>query len=412
MKDVASDRPDHWKSSSVVRVKSVESRKAILPDPKRQKSRLGTTTTAPLKVVAAPSSSSSKALSFSFQPSWMQSAAPSSSSCRSSVDCSVIEDISEDVSDIYTHPPAVEDDWAQPPQETFTAPDNTGYGVNTPVAPGGVLSTPQRTPGMGVGFSQAGHVGGAGSSHLGSSGGSGRKYSSTKARPGTIKAKYQKVMRDADAGENRMLSIPPTHVAVAREYSVPYSGMGVDLQDPRSRARLVVDIEMLQVLPERSTAPFKGAKGVVLFTHRVVKPSAGLVSPVTTPIIHSTPAGIACVAEGEDVVPAAESVLGAIVEEGNRVTPPEGMLIVEPSMAKAIDVANDEAGSTATALMEGVQCIVYFKQSTCTGSGRGLRDGLTARIYDPEIVRGSGGSGVISTLCWEPVSGYTRINSL
>jgi hypothetical protein len=71
--------------------------------------------------------------------------------------------------------------------------------------------------------------------------------SGAKARPGSLKAKLQKIIRESDAAENRMINVP-----------VDRSSRAVDLQDPRYRAAGYVDAEVLQCLADR--APFKVAR--------------------------------------------------------------------------------------------------------------------------------------------------------
>jgi hypothetical protein len=66
----------------------------------------------------------------------------------------------------------------------------------------------------------------------------------SKARPGSLKAKLQKIQRDGDAAENRIANVP-----------VEKNSRAVDLQDPRQRAVRYVDAEVTAVLEDR--APFK-----------------------------------------------------------------------------------------------------------------------------------------------------------
>jgi hypothetical protein len=71
--------------------------------------------------------------------------------------------------------------------------------------------------------------------------------SGAKARPGSLKAKLQKIIRESDAAENRIINVP-----------VDRSSRAVDLQDPRHRAVCYVDAEVVQCLADR--APFKVAR--------------------------------------------------------------------------------------------------------------------------------------------------------
>ncbi len=207
------------------------------------------------------------------------------------------------------------------------------------------------------------------SSH--SSAAHGRVSGGAKAKPGSLKAKLQKVWRDTDANENRIINIPFD----------PHSNSGamksraLDLQDPRSRAVHYVDAQVDQILPDE--APFKVVLLSVLGTwhkHKPVEPSDG-VSVVSDPTAPTT--NIATEAEAAEVEAEMEVTMGSRVK-------------------------------------------AYFKADTCVGQGRGLVDEAVLRVYDPHLwsVRTSsagsasgnrtgGGSAaawdyvMISTNCWE-----------
>jgi len=201
----------------------------------------------------------------------------------------------------------------------------------------------------------------------------GRVSGGAKAKPGSLKAKLQKVWRDTDANENRIINIPFD----------PHSNSGtsksraLDLQDPRSRAVHYVDAQVDQILPDE--APFKVVLLSVLGTwhkHKAVEPSDG-VSVVSDPTALTT--SIATEAEaGKEVEVEAEVTMGSRVK-------------------------------------------AYFKADTCVGQGRGLVEDTVLRVYDPHLWsvhtssigcasgnRSGGGATawdyvMISTNCWELV---------
>jgi len=104
----------------------------------------------------------------------------------------------------------------------------------------------------------AGHDGSGSKLARGHSLHGGRAAGTSKARPGSLKAKLQKVWRDTDANENRIINIPVDPQSA--------KSRALDLQDPRSRAVHYVDAQIVEVLPDQ--APFKVALLCVLGTWR------------------------------------------------------------------------------------------------------------------------------------------------
>lgn len=84
---------------------------------------------------------------------------------------------------------------------------------------------------------------------------SGTSRSGAKPRPGSFKAKLQKISRDCDAAENRIANVP-----------IDRASRAVDLQDPRHRATCYVDLDVVEVLPNQ--APFASARMEVVGSWR------------------------------------------------------------------------------------------------------------------------------------------------
>ena len=196
----------------------------------------------------------------------------------------------------------------------------------------------------------------------------GRVSGGAKAKPGSLKAKLQKVWRDTDANENRIINIPLD----PQSNHATSKSRALDLQDPRSRAVHYVDAQVDQVLPDE--APFKVVLLSVLGTWHKHKP----------------------------------------------VEPSDGVSVVSDPTASTTNIATEaEAGVTMGSLVKG-----YFKADTCVGQSRGLIEDAVLRVYDPHLWsvhatstgsasgnrNSGGGSGstawdyvMINTNCWELV---------
>lgn len=193
-------------------------------------------------------------LKLSFKPSWMTTAASTSSSShaqpsqasqlrppigRSAASVLATEDIQEDTSSPVRA-------LTGPGSSTQRMPSSLGSPTAAPgrsltLHSGGGWTSPHGDFGDEFGGATAGgYTAGATAAHFTSSGG----RSSAKAKPGTLKAKLQKLFRDLDAAENRIINVP-----------VDSNSRAVDLQDPRHRAVSYVDAEVSQVLPDK--APFR-----------------------------------------------------------------------------------------------------------------------------------------------------------
>ncbi len=78
----------------------------------------------------------------------------------------------------------------------------------------------------------------------------------SKAKPGSLKARLQKILRDNDGQENRMINIPRSEVlhldSLLQQGGVQGGGVVVDLQDPRGRASSFFDIEVVSLRSQQS----------------------------------------------------------------------------------------------------------------------------------------------------------------
>lgn len=205
------------------------------------------------------------------------------------------------------------------------------------------------------------------STHSRASGGS-------KAKPGSLKAKLQKVWRDVDANENRIINIPLD----PQNNKSTIKSRALDLQDPRSRAVHYVDAQVDQILPDE--APFKVVLLSVLGTWHKHKPM-----------------------EAGDGV--------SVVSDPSA---PTSSLAVSAVGASTVTVAGDNSAEEGVPL--GALVKAYFKADTCVGPGRGLTEEAVLRVYDPHVwpTRTSMGSAdgrnsglwsyvMINTNCWELV---------
>jgi hypothetical protein len=204
-------------------------------------------------------------------------------------------------------------------------------------------------------------------------GGQNGKGLTAKAKPGSLRAKLQKLFRDTDALENRVINIPFVHDGGGTKLGSG-SGSGsssscsgssarvTDLQDPRSRALFYVDCEVADVLDD--AAPFRVVQLNVLHTWR--KSSASSSDSNTS-----------------------------------------------STEQKSTSISKEESLSLIAELEIGCAVIGYFKPDTCFGPARSLRTGLVLRVYDPQFVpcpqhfdktvKATTDLCMISTHCWEPV---------
>lgn len=263
-RDVADDRPAHWNTRRPAAPRTSRADNSNSSKSTVAKSSAGLVNKPKVVQIAKAKPLPTQAVvpaldsvKLSFKPSWMVSATSASSKPhqptsqihtlgRAAASELATEDIQEDV--------------ASPARSTTAAgaaavTGSTGQ-LNTFGSP---VAGPQRSltmhsgggwgsPSGDYGGLTAGHTGtsgactsgGASSAHFTSSG----SRSSAKAKPGTLKAKLQKLFRDLDAAENRIINVP-----------VDNKSRAVDLQDPRHRAVRYVDAEVTQVLSDKT--PFK-----------------------------------------------------------------------------------------------------------------------------------------------------------
>ena len=205
-----------------------------------------------------------------------------------------------------------------------------------------------------------------------------------KARPGSLKAKLQKLLRDADAAENRIVNIPADKQSRA-----------VDLQDPRHRAGCYVEAQLRGMQSDR--APFKVVLGEVV----------GMWSKDGAPLALTKHNGHALMG---DLCTAASAAAADREGEGGDTVSASG---------------NRQGGGE---LQLGAELLIYLKPETCVGADRSLCEGVRLRVYDPVFlqlpatVRTGGSSSInssrgrrsavqsaelswmmINTGCWEPI---------
>lgn len=416
--DVGEDRPSHWnrtRPNTAVRTlnknttanKSAKSSKLVsnvikvaqIPKPK------------PLPSQPAPLSFGENSRPPSFKPSWLTSASTASASLSGNTshhtqavgrtqristplgeERMLIEAIQEEAEEYPEHG-SYSSTFRPPPRNHALQIEETGLGGDYEVpfqdssfgSPQGqragryispqrsitvhTLSTPH-TAAPSMSHSYYEHDSGVKLARSHSSSSHGR-VSGAKAKAGSLKARLQKVWRDTDANENRIINIPldPQNNSKSR---------ALDLQDPRSRAVHYIDAQVDQILPDE--APFKVALLSVLGTWRKHK--------------------------AMDVSDAVSVVSNPTAPSNTTTAPAVGTLLA------TVPTSPVEVEMTLGALVKG-----YFKADTCVGSGRGLVEDALLRVYDPHVwsVRtacrssrdGEGSTAwdyvMINTNCWELV---------
>ncbi len=238
------------------------------------------------------------------------------------------------------------------------------------------------------------------------------------------------MLRDSDAAENRIISIP-FHGPAATVGCVPAAS--ADLQDPRCRADSFVDVEVLAVLRESvgSTGEsFRAAKVLVL--HTWVRPAVVEPTPAKVLFRSSSPEPPMC-GQADDncssvghptsqlISSAPEAATLVAIASAEREHPQQHEhCVVDPGACASetsfvVSTPAREAAVVVSTLgrslthLEGSMCVAYFKPSSCSGSGRALKDRATLRIYNPVVLRGHLDEKDITyrllcTQCWEPVA--------
>ena len=363
--DVAWDRPAHWKASATMRSRNkISAPLAVSKSSSAATSKRPKTTVDMLPVMAATHSGTSGLNSLSFAPSWITA----SSSLRS-VDTRnggmrpgprrIDGSATMEAEDLILEDAAVQSPTSSRRPSTSAEVMDGGVSYSQPVFSPGPSGFIAPLPG---------------------SGGRGR-MSSTKARPGSLKARLQKLTRDCDAAENCIISMPSgssLHVGDALRTTDM-------LLDARGRADSLADVEVVALLPHSEAGAnglFRVAKVLILHVWR--NPLASIVTAAVHPAADTSldsPAPVDGSAR-EDSPGAADSDVTAVVSEHH--------------------VESDESP------LVGTEAVAYFKTSTCVGSGRSLRERTTLRIYNPVFVCASSPCRILCTQSWEPVDGVAQ----